>query len=27
MTEKMNIVEAINAALHDEMEADEDVIV
>jgi len=27
MTEKMNIIEAINAALHDEMEADENVIV
>ncbi|QGA79964.1 alpha-ketoacid dehydrogenase subunit beta [Candidatus Nanohalobium constans] len=27
MTEKMNIVEAINAALHDEMEENEDVIV
>ena len=27
MTERMNIVEAINAALHDEMEADEDVVV
>lgn len=26
MTEKMNIVEAVNAAIHDEMEADEDVI-
>ncbi|MFB6292270.1 MAG: alpha-ketoacid dehydrogenase subunit beta [Candidatus Nanohaloarchaea archaeon] len=27
MTEEMNLVEAVNAALHDEMEADEDVIV
>jgi len=26
MGEKMNIVEAVNAAMHDEMEADEDVI-